>query len=281
MNFEKYVQDLGDVKDSTNIFGIPTGTKLDEMFHRVDMENGKFVRKPLGGIPSYSVINVTGVADTGKSLLAEQFALTQALRGYNVLFVTVESPVQFLHLSLKKKAELVGTEFDRIEKNISVIDVSNEFELRENLSTLLNTMDYAIRTRKTSITIIDSITGLYESKEMIARQIVRSIYNFLKSHRQTAMLISQKRSLQSSDTAEAAGGLAVAHIVDGTVVMSKKLIESKFDSSLYNMPIGSVLRTIRIDGCRMVPHDDNTYVFDINDAGFIEIKSKLHEFIRR
>ncbi len=281
MNFEKYVQDLRDVKDSPNIFGIPTGTKLDEMFHRIVVEDGKFVRKPLGGIPSYSVINVTGVADTGKSLLAEQFALTQALRGYRVLFVTVESPVQFLHSSLKKRAELVGADFNKIEENITVIDASSEFELRENLSTLLNTMDYAIRTRKTSITIIDSVTGLYESKEMVARQIVRSIYNFLKSHRQTAMLISQKRSSQSSDTAEAAGGLAVAHIVDGTVVMSKKLIENKFDSSLYNLPIGSVLRTIRIDGCRMAPHDDNTYVFDINDAGFIEIKSKLHEFIRR
>ena len=87
--------ELGELKDKApKIFGIPTGTKLDEMFYTVvyDEKSDRYVKKPLGGIPHLAVINVTGIPDTGKSLLAEQFAVYQAARNYPVLFVTVESP---------------------------------------------------------------------------------------------------------------------------------------------------------------------------------------------
>ncbi len=281
MNVESYVHDLSDITESPKLFGVPTGTKLDELFKKISFVDGKPSVRPLGGLPSYSVINVTGIADTGKSILAEQFAVVQASNGYRVLFVTVESPVQFLRSSLEQRAEALGVSFGDVEKNISVIDASQNFELRENLSTFLNTLQYAIKSRSTTVTIIDSITGLYESKEMMARQTVRSIYNALKSNRQTAMLISQKRSYQGYETAETAGGLAVVHIVDGTIVVSKRIIESKRDSEMYGIPLGDVLRTIRIDGCRMAPHDDRTYVFEISTSGLIEIKSRLDEILRR
>jgi KaiC domain protein len=281
MKHEEYVYELNELKDrAPKLFGIPTGTKLDEMFYTVEYDESRntFVKKPLGGIPHLSVMNVTGVPDTGKSLLAEQFAVYQAARNYPVLFVTVESPANFLYTSLKQKAQVLGLDFDTVEKNVIVIDASQDAELRENMSALLDTIAYAIRKKNTKNVVIDSVTGLYEHREVLARQIVRQLFNFLKKWNQTALFVSQKRSSQSSETAEAAGGLAVAHIVDGTIVMDKEVIASKWTASLYRKKIGEVIRTIRIDGCRMAPHDTRTYVFEITDTGLIDIKGPLSEY---
>jgi len=283
MNYQEYVYMLSDLQDKApKIFGIPTGTKLDEMFYTVayDERSGKYVKRPLGGIPYLSVINVTGIPDTGKSVLAEQFAVYQAARNYPVLFVTVESPAHFLYATLKQKATVMGLNFENVEKNMIIVDASQEVELRENLSALLDTMSYAIKKKNTKNVVIDSITGLYEHREVLARQIVRQIFNFLKKWNQTALLVSQKRSSQSSETAEAAGGLAVAHIVDGTIVMDKEVITSKWAYTLYRKNIGEVVRTIRIDGCRLAPHSTETYVFEITDTGLIEIKEPLSKIAR-
>ncbi len=263
------------------LFGIPTGTRLDEMFFKIEKEGDRYVKKPLGGIPHLAVMNLTGVPDTGKSLLAEQFAVTQANAGYRVLFVTVESPANFLYTALKQKSEALGADFGKVEQNVVVIDASESDELRENPRALMDTMAYAIREKKVTNTIIDSITGLFEHKEVMARQIVRQFFNFLKKFRQTGLFVSQKRSAQASESAEAAGGLAVAHIVDGTIVLDKKLIETRWDVNLYGLPLGSVLRTIRIDGCRLCGHDSRTWVFEITELGTIEIIAPLSEYIKR
>lgn len=278
---EKYYELMELESKAPKLFGITTGTRLDEMFYKVEKENNRYVRKPLGGIPHLAVMNITGVPDSGKSVLAEQFAVTQANSGYRVLFVTVESPANFLYTALKQKSEALEADFSKVEKNVVVIDASENEELRENLKALLDTMAYAIREKKVTNVIIDSVTGLYEHKEVMARQIVRQIFNFLKKWRQTAILISQKRSAQASESAEAAGGLAVAHIVDGTIVMDKKLIETRWDANLYNLPLGSVLRTIRIDGCRLTAHDSRSWVFEITEMGVVNIIEPLPDFIKR
>ncbi len=282
MKYEEYVFELGELKDrAPKIFGIPTGTKLDEMFYTVvyNEKEGKYVKKPLGGIPHLAVINITGIPDTGKSLLAEQFAVYQAARNYPVLFITVESPAHFLYTALKQKTQVLGLDFETVEKNMIIIDASQDAELRENVAALLDTVAYAIRKKNTKNVVIDSVTGLYEHREVLARQIVRQIFNFLKKWNQTALLVSQKRSSQSSETAEAAGGLAVAHIVDGTIVMDKTVITSRWEEKLYGRKIGEVIRTIRIDGCRLVPHTSETYVFEITDTGLIDIKMPLKKMV--
>ena len=262
-------------------FGVPTGTKLDEMFFRIDRINGNFVRKPIGGIPYLAVMNITGIPDSGKTILAEQFAIKQASSGYRVLFVTVENPANFLYPSLKYKSEVLGADFPRVEENIYIIDITEREDLRENPRALIELMSRVIKENKISNTIIDSITGLYEHREVMARLIVRQFYNFLKKYKQTGILVSQKRSSQLSESAEAAGGLAVAHIVDGTIVLDKKLIESRWDVNLYGLELGSILRTIRIDGCRLCGHDSRTWVFEITELGIIRIISPLNEFIKK
>lgn len=258
------------------LFGIPTGVHgLDELFFIVTSENGKIVKKNLGGIPAFSVFNITGVSDTGKSLMVEQFAVKQASHGEKVAFITVESPANFVVASLKLRAEAMGLNFSEFEDNIILIDAASFGRLRDNLPDLLATLAYAIQQYKIKFTIIDSITGLFETREMLARSIVRRLFNFMKKWYQTALFVSQKRSGHEELTAEAAGGYAVGHIVDGTMVLAKELIDSSYKAKLYRKEIGEIVRLFRIDGCRMCGHDTKTHFLEITETGLVVIKEPI------
>jgi KaiC domain protein len=258
------------------LYGIPTGIQgLDDLFFIVTSEAGKVVKKNLGGIPAYSVFNITGVSDTGKSLMVEQFAVKQASVGEKVAFITVESPANFVVASLKLRAEAMGLNFSEFEDNIILIDAASSSRLRDNLPDLLATLAYAIQQYKIKFTIIDSVTGLFETKEMLARSIVRRLFNFMKKWYQTALFVSQKRSGHEELTAEAAGGYAVGHIVDGTMVLAKELIDSSFKAKLYKKEIGEIVRLFRIDGCRMCGHDTKTHFLEITETGLVVIKEPI------
>jgi len=266
------------LEKAPKIKGIPTGIEgLDQLFYYTEIKNGRVIKKMLGGIPSYSIFNLTGVSDTGKSLMAEQFAVRRAADGQAVAFVTVESPAHFVITSIKARAEAMGYDFEELKDRIILIDAASHSVLRENLPSLFSTLAFAIKTYKIKFTVIDSITGLFEAREMMARTVVRQIFNFLKKWYQTAILISQKRSGHEELTAEAAGGYAVGHIVDGTMVLAKVLISSQYMERLYKRPLGEVVRLFRIDGCRMSGHDTRTHLLEITDTGLVRIGKALNE----
>jgi len=259
-------------KKAPKLEGIPTGIEgLDELFYIADIENGKPVKKSLGGMPKYSVCNITGVNDTGKSLMAEQFAIYQASQNYKVCFITVETPANFVVASMKMRAKAMNVDENVIDENIVFIDATSNYKLRDEIPTLLNTLAYAIKEYEIKFTVIDSITGLFENKEMMARTIVRRIYNFLKKWYQTSILISQKRSGHDLLSAEAAGGYAVGHIVDGTMVLSKELIDSTYKARIYKKPVGEIVRLFRIDGCRMCGHDTKVRYLEITETGLVKV----------
>jgi KaiC domain protein len=137
------------------------------------------------------------------------------------------------------------------------------------------TLGYVIKNYKVKFTVIDSVTGLFENKEMLARGVVRRVYNFLKKFYQTALLISQKRSGHEDLTAEAAGGYAVGHIVDGTIVLAKDIIDSSYKAKLYKKEIGEIVRLFRIDGCRICGHDTKTHFMEITDTGLVKVLSPI------
>ncbi|MEO2154310.1 MAG: KaiC domain-containing protein [Nanoarchaeota archaeon] len=264
------------------LFGIPSGVEgLDNLFFKVEFENDKPKKVPLGGIPYLSVTNITGVSDTGKTLMAEQFAVTQAANGYKVLFVTVESPAPFVAAGLKYRATALGYNWKEIEDNIVIIDAAVNSRIRDNTELLIKTMNYAITNYNTKSVVIDSITGLFEAREMLARQIVRKLFNFMKLKRQTALFISQKRSSHEEFSAEAAGGYAISHIVDCSIILSKQVIMSRALANLYKKPIGSVIRFFRIDGCRLCGHDSRTWVFDITETGIVKLIAPLEEYLKQ
>ncbi len=264
------------IKKAPKIYGVSTGIEgLDPLFFIVASENGKLVKKSLGGIPAYSVFNITGVSDTGKSLMVEQFAVKQASKGEKVAFITVETPANFVASSLRLRAHAMGLDFESFEDNFIIIDAASSTRLRENLPDLLATLAHVIQNYKVNFTIIDSVTGLFETKEMLARSIVRRLFNFMKKWYQTALFVSQKRSGHEELTAEAAGGYAVGHIVDGTIVLAKDLIDSTFKAKLYKREIGEIVRLFRIDGCRMCGHDTKTHFLEITEEGLVVIKESI------
>ncbi len=269
------------IKKAPKLEGVPTGVKgLDELFYKVEIRDGRSVRVPLGGIPAYSVVNITGVPDTGKSLMAEQFAVKQASLGYKVAFVTVESPASFVARGLEERAKAMGINFDEIEDRIFLIDAASNFKLRDDIPTMLDTLAYVYRTYKINRTVIDSITGLFEAKEVLARSVVRSFFNFMKKWYQTAIFISQKRGAHEELSAEAAGGYAVGHIVDCSIVVSKQLIMSRNMAKNYGIEVGDVLRLIRIDGCRLCGHDTRARILKITEMGLVEVGPPLSEVLR-
>ena len=269
-------------KSAPEIRGIPTGVEgLDELFFTTKVTEAGPKRVPLGGFPQYAVLNLTGIPDTGKSLMVEQFALKQASIGLPVAFVTVETPAAFLASALKSRALAMSLDYEEIESNLILIDAASYASLREEIPTLLNTLAYAIKKYDIKITVIDSITGLFEAREMMARSIVRQLYNFMKRWYQTALFVSQKRSGHEELSAEAAGGYAVAHILDGTMVLTKKMISSTYDERLYKRPVGELIRLFRIDGCRLCGHDTDTHVMEITKTGLVRIGPSLTTLMRK
>jgi KaiC domain protein len=260
------------LKKAPKLEGITTGIEgLDKLFFIAEIKDNKPVKKPLNGIPKYSVCNLTGVNDTGKSLMAEQFAIHRSAQNEKVCFITTETPANFVVATLKTRSAAMGINEKVIDENIVFIDATSHYKLRDDIPTFLNTLAYAIKEYKIQNVVIDSITGFFENKEMMARTIVRQIYNFLKKWYQTSILVSQKRSGHELLSSEAAGGYAVGHIVDGTVVLSKEIIDSNYKAKMYKKPLGEVVRLFRIDGCRMAGHDTKVRFLEITETGIVKI----------
>jgi KaiC/GvpD/RAD55 family RecA-like ATPase len=97
----------------------------------------------------------------------------------------------------------------------------------------------------------------------------------MKKWYQTAIFVSQKRSGHEELTAEAAGGYAVGHIVDGTMVLAKELIDSPYKAKMYKKSVGDIVRLFRIDGCRMSGHDTRTHFLEITETGLVRIKEPI------
>ncbi len=264
------------IKRAPKLYGIPTGVEgLDDLFYTSEVQDGKVIRKSIGGIPSYAVVNITGVSDTGKSLMVEQYAVKQASRGEAVAFITVESPAPFVVVGLRERAKAMGINFEEIEDKIILIDAASHSRLRDNLPDLLATLAHVIKTYKVKHTIIDSVTGLYEAREMQARVVVRQLFNFMKKWYQTAFFVSQKRSGHEELTAEAAGGYAISHIVDCSFVLSKDIVLTPSQSKLYKKPFGELVRFFRIDGCRLCGHDTKTHYMEITETGLVKIGTPI------
>jgi KaiC domain protein len=175
----------------------------------------------------------------------------------------------------------MGVNFEEIEDNIILIDAASNARLRDDIPTMLDTLAYVYRTYHCHRTVIDSITGLYESKEMLARSVVRAFFNFMKKWYQTAIFVSQKRSGHDELSAEAAGGYAVGHIVDCTMVLSKEILLSASRARAFKKELGDIIRLFRIDGCRLCGHDTRLHLMEITELGLVEIKEPLVEYLRK
>lgn len=240
---------------------------INKLFYYFDFEDNKL--KVLEGYPSSSVINIIGQADTGKSLLVQFAVVANAYKNLKTLYVSIENPASYVSNSLKRISILKKIDYKYIIDNVKILDLSTKY----NISIDNFFKDFYQLARGFNICVFDSVSGLYENKEMMARYVVRRIFQVSKSLNLTCFIISQKREDNPFDS-KSAGGLAISHIADCNIVLSKIIVSSFFEKKIYNFEIGEVVRVFRIDGCRLTGHSSKNHFFKINEYGYIIFISK-------
>jgi KaiC domain protein len=271
---ENLLEDLTD--ENIIIQGIDSGSEyINKLFYYTIIENSKPVLRSVNGYPRGSVINITGEADTGKSLLVQTALVVNAFKNIKGIYISTENPLKYVSYSLKRISLLLNLDFEKIKTNIKVIDLTFKYNLINNIDEFLKNLYYELRADyKNGLIVFDSLTGFYESKEVMARYIVRRIFQFCKNLNLTAFLISQKRE-DSPFSSKSAGGMAISHIADCNIVLSKIIISSPYEKKIYEKEIGQVVRTFRIDGCRLCGHSSKTHIFEIDKIGLINFIKPL------
>lgn len=251
-------------KDVIKIKSIDSGIDyINKLFYYVDLEDGKL--KALGGYPASSLINIVGEADTGKSLLC-QFAVVANSSKLKTVYISVENPASYVSSSLRRICLLKKVDYSSVISNVRILDLSNHFNISNNVDNFLR--DFYSLAKGYNICIFDSITALYENREVMARYIVRRIFQITKNLGLTCFMVSQKRE-DSPFVARSAGGMAISHIADCNIVLSKIIVSSFAEKKLYGADLGELVRIFRIDGCRVCGHSSKNHFFKINNYGYI------------
>ncbi|MGB9638276.1 MAG: KaiC domain-containing protein [bacterium] len=257
---------LFDKKVSYNLENFKTYTILDNLYYYYDTKEKK--TKYLNGIPKQGIIQIVGTNGTGKSLLVNNIT-SNVIQDKKVLYISTEILGEYVYYNIKQRCESLDLEFK--EDNLLIVDLARNTDYIYDINKFFKEIVEVLKNNRIELVIIDSLTAFYENLENKARLVVRQIYNFFKKWRKTGIFISQKRSSHEENSSEAAGGYAVAHILDSTVVMIKKIIQTKWDSEDYGIEKGKMIRILRIDDCRLCLHSTKEHLFRINEKGIIEI----------
>ena len=256
--------------------GIETGTFLDRMF--LDGED-----KPINGIPFGSNSILTGLPNSGKSLLLEEIALRLAAQEdgveprHKVCYVLSEEMwrtegARFdLENRMRNKARQLNLDWSIISKNLYVLDTVTHAELRDWFN-FISTLRNLVETEKIDILLIDSMTLLEDNRGSLKFRVLELI-RYCQTHGLTSILINQ-RAVEESDSLAMAGGIALSHIVDTVFILDYKKISS-WDSQLKtDIPTakqGQVLNFFRILKCRICRSDGHYFGYEITKDGLVKL----------
>ncbi len=245
--------------------GFPTGTFVDYLFLTPE-------GKPLNGVPICGQFALTGLPGAGKSILVEEIAVRVAAAGRKVLFATAEdtwksvTPRFDLQSRMKQKADILGLDWKKIKKNLFVLDTVFYPELRD-WNTFAETYRYVIQKEKIELAIIDSVTVL-EAYRGALKYRVMELARYNQLHGVTALYINQ-RSAEHWDTYDMAGGIGLAHNLDGTVIVDYGRVyweDQKIDLEAQR---GEFVRIARVLDCRMCNFERRRIRIDITPDGFL------------
>lgn len=242
---------------------------INKLFYVVDFEESRL--RTLGGYPGNSVINIIGEADTGKSLLCQLSVVANAYKKLKILYITIENPSSYVSMSLRRLSLIKKIDYNYILNNVKILDLSNQYGLINNVENFFKEL-YSLA-KGFDICVFDSVSGIYENREVMARYVVRRIFQISKNLKITCFMVSQKRE-DSPFSSRSAGGLAISHIADCNIVLSKIVVSSFAEKKIYNAEIGDLVRIFRIDGCRMCGHSSKNHFFKINEYGYIVFNVK-------
>jgi len=247
------------------LLGFPTGTFIDQLFLTPD-------GKSLGGIPICGQFAITGLPGAGKSILVEEIAVRVAASGRKVLYATAEdtwksaTPRFDLQSRLKQKADILGLDWNKIRENLFVLDTVAYPELRD-WNTFAETYRYVAEKEKIELAIIDSVTVL-EAYRGALKYRVMELARYNQVHGITALYVNQ-RSSEVWDSYDMAGGIGLAHNLDGTIIVDYGRVYWYDQQVDLGVDRGEFVRIVRVLDCRMCNFERRRIRVDITKDGFL------------
>lgn len=248
------------------LVGLPTGTFIDHFF--ITPEG-----KSLSGVPICGQFAITGLPGAGKSILVEEIAVRVAASGRMVLYATAEdtwksaTPRFDLQSRLKQKADILGLDWDKIRENLFVLDTVAYPELRE-WATFAETYRYLTEKEKIELAIIDSVTVL-EAYRGALKYRVMELARYNQVHGITALYVNQ-RSRETWDSYEMAGGVGLAHNLDGTIIVDYGRVYWQDQQVDLAANRGEFVRISRVLDCRMCNFERRRIRVDVTPEGFLK-----------
>ncbi|MEM2104697.1 MAG: ATPase domain-containing protein [Candidatus Bathyarchaeia archaeon] len=247
------------------LIGFSTGTFVDQLFLTLD-------GKSLGGIPICGQFAITGLPGAGKSILVEEIAVRVASSGRKTLYATAEdtwkslTPRFDLQSRLKQKADILGLDWDKIRENLFVLDTVAYPELRD-WNTFAETYRYVAEKEKIELAIIDSVTVL-EAYRGALKYRVMELARYNQVHGITALYVNQ-RSSEVWDSYDMAGGIGLAHNLDGTIIVDYGRVYWYDQQTDLGIERGGFVRIVRVLDCRMCNFERRRIKVDITKDGFL------------
>jgi len=247
------------------LVGLPTGTFIDQLFLTPEGEI-------LNGVPICGQFAITGLPGAGKSILVEEIAVRVAAAGKKTLYATAEdtwksaTPRFDLQSRLKQKADILGLDWNKVRENLYVLDTVVYPELRD-WSTFAETYRYVVETEKIELVIIDSVTVL-EAYRGALKYRVMELARYNQLHGVTGLYVNQ-RSAERWDGYDMAGGIGLAHNLDGTVIVDYGRIYWQDQQVDLDANRGEFVRIARVLDCRMCNFERRRIRVDITPEGFL------------
>jgi len=247
------------------LMGFSSGTFIDDFFLNPE-------GKSLNGVPICGQFAITGLPGAGKSILVEEISVRVASSGRKVLFATAEdtwksaTPRFDLQSRLKQKADILGLDWNKIRENLFVLDTVAYPELRD-WNTFAETYRYAAEKEKIELAIVDSVTVL-EAYRGALKYRVMELARYNQVHGITALYVNQ-RSAEVWDSYDMAGGIGLAHNLDGTILVDYGRVYWQDQQVDLALSRGEFVRISRVLDCRMCNFERRRIRIDITSDGFL------------
>jgi KaiC/GvpD/RAD55 family RecA-like ATPase len=248
------------------LIGFPTGTFIDQLFLTPE-------GKSLEGVPICGQFAITGLPGAGKSILVEEIAVRVAASGRKVLYATAEdtwksaTPRFDLQSRLKQKTDILSLDWSKIRENLFVLDTVAYPELRD-WNTFAETYRYVAEKEKIELAIIDSVTVL-EAYRGALKYRVMELARYNQVHGITALYVNQ-RSSEVWDSYDMAGGIGLAHNLDGTIIIDYGRVYWYDQQVDLGVDRGEFVRIARVLDCRMSNFERRRIKIDITQDGFLK-----------
>jgi circadian clock protein KaiC len=195
-----------------------------------------------GGLLHGSTVILQGPPGSGKTILANQLAFTEALQGHRVIYVTLLSES---HTRLLKHLRPL-TFFEPAAVGDRIVYLSAYHSMREGVATLLTVLQKELVARRPTLLVLDGINAIQEVHGVASvKQFLHELQASTETAHCTAVLISASpTSPNPEDT-----------VVDATVTLAEQQVGVR--------PI----RELQVHKTRGSPHLAGSHTFVIDERG--------------